>query len=252
MPEWERLLHLAHVDKSRAFAEYARHYTSTDGQLYWSDTHQLASYIDGYHAAIDRRTASAVAGSEMISELYVRAQDLPAFMSSVRDDARLNDVNIIYGTIRLIERDDESVLAWAREPWACVVFNLHVDHSPSGIDKAQRDFRGLIARAIDFRRELLPDLSPLGHRGAGGAVPPSHARLPRAEARLRPRRRVHERLVRASRTFADFISLPAEGRGMMASNKAWIIGIVAFALLAGDARAAVEVSLRTRAAGHAV
>ena len=86
----------------------------------------------------------------MISELYVRRQDLPAFMASVRDDARLNDVNIIYGTIRLIERDDESVLAWAREPWACVVFNLHVDHSPSGIDKAQRDFRGLIARAIDF------------------------------------------------------------------------------------------------------
>jgi FAD/FMN-containing dehydrogenase len=150
VPEWERLLHLAHVDKSRAFAEYARHYTSTDGQLYWSDTHQLASYIDGYHAAIDRRTASAVAGSEMISELYVRRQDLPAFMASVRDDARLNDVNIIYGTIRLIERDDESVLAWAREPWVCVVFNLHVDHSPSGIDKAQRDFRGLIARAIDF------------------------------------------------------------------------------------------------------
>ena len=148
--DWQRLLILAHVNRSRAFAEYARYYASTDGQLYWSDTHQLADYIDGYHAHIDRATGAAVKGSEMISELYVRRSDLPAFMATVRDDARLNDVNIIYGTIRLIERDDESVLAWAREPWACVVFNLHVDHSPAGIEKAQRDFRRLIDRAADF------------------------------------------------------------------------------------------------------
>jgi FAD/FMN-containing dehydrogenase len=148
--DWQRLLLLAHVNRSRAFADYARYYMSTDGQLYWSDTHQLADYIDGYHADIDRATGAAVKGSEMISELYVHRSDLPAFMATVRDDARLNDVNIIYGTIRLIERDDESVLAWAREPWACVVFNLHVDHSPAGIEKAQRDFRRLIDRAADF------------------------------------------------------------------------------------------------------
>ena len=39
---------------------------------------------------------------------------------------------MIYGTVRLIERDDETVLAWAREPWACIIFNLHVDHTPAG------------------------------------------------------------------------------------------------------------------------
>lgn len=150
VPDWERLLRLAHVDKSAAFAEYARYYLATDGQTYWSDTHQLASYIDGYHAAIDRHTEARVKGSEMITELYVPRQHLPAFMATVRDDARLYGVDIIYGTIRLIERDAESVLAWAREPWACVVFNLHVDHSPSGTAKAQRDFRRLIDRAIEF------------------------------------------------------------------------------------------------------
>jgi hypothetical protein len=31
--DWERLLLLAHRDKSQAFAEYARSYMSTDGQL---------------------------------------------------------------------------------------------------------------------------------------------------------------------------------------------------------------------------
>jgi FAD/FMN-containing dehydrogenase len=148
--DWKRLLLLAHVDKRRAFAEYARHYLSTDGQVYWSDTHQLASYLDGYHAAIDERLGASVKGSEMISELYVRREDLPAFMNNVREDARKSGMNIIYGTIRLIEKDDESVLAWARERWACVVFNLHVDHCPAGIRKAEHDFRRLIDRAADL------------------------------------------------------------------------------------------------------
>jgi FAD/FMN-containing dehydrogenase len=148
--DWSRLLWLAHVDKSRAFAEYARYYMSTDGQVYWSDTHQLASYTDGYHDSIDRRLSVEVKGSEMISELYVRRNDLPAFMRRVRDEARRHDFNIIYGTVRLIEQDTESVLAWAREPWACIVFNLHVDHCRAGIDKAGHDFRRLIDCAADL------------------------------------------------------------------------------------------------------
>lgn len=148
--DWSRLLYLAHADKARAFAEYARHYMSTDGQVYWSDTHQLASYTDDYHRAIDRRLGGRVKGSEMISELYVARRDLPRFMRNVRADARRHDMNIIYGTIRLIEKDDESFLAWAREPWACIVLNLHVDHCPSGIRKAEHDFRRLIDRAAEL------------------------------------------------------------------------------------------------------
>jgi FAD/FMN-containing dehydrogenase len=148
--DWERLLLLAHIDKPRAFAEYARHYLSTDRQIYWSDTHQLASYLDGYHTAIDTRLGATVQGSEMISELYVKRQHLTAFMDGVREDARRYGTNIIYGTIRLIEKDDESVLAWARHPWACIVFNLHVDHSSAGIRKAEQDFRRLIDRAANL------------------------------------------------------------------------------------------------------
>ena len=85
----------------------------------------------------------------MISELYVPRAHLPAFMAAVRDDASQQGFDIIYGTIRLIERDDETVLAWAREAWACVVFNLHVDHTPDGIAKASDHFRCLIDRAIE-------------------------------------------------------------------------------------------------------
>jgi FAD/FMN-containing dehydrogenase len=147
--EWRRLFLLAHTNKSRAFAEYARFYMSTDGQLYWSDTHQLGEYFDGYHADLDRQLACRAQGSEMITELYVPRPRLPAFMSAVRADARQHGIDIVYGTVRLIERDDESVLAWAREPWACVVFNLHVDHTSDGVATAADHFRRLIDRAIE-------------------------------------------------------------------------------------------------------
>ena len=142
---WRRLLRLAHTQKSRAFAEYARYYMATDGQYYWSDTHQLSDYPENYHEQLDLDAPAK--GSEMISELYVPRPMLPQFMADVREDARRHGTNIIYGTIRVIEQDSESVLAWARERWACVVFNLHVDHTPDGIARSAADFRRLIDRA---------------------------------------------------------------------------------------------------------
>ena len=51
--------------------------------------------------------------------------------------------------IRLIEPDRESFLAWADRPYACVVFNLHVPHSPAGLEAAQADFRRLIDRGLE-------------------------------------------------------------------------------------------------------
>ena len=54
----------------------------------------------------------------------------------------------MYGTIRLVERDDESVLAWARESWACVIFNLHVEHTAGGITRSGEHFRRLIDMAV--------------------------------------------------------------------------------------------------------
>jgi FAD/FMN-containing dehydrogenase len=147
--DWRRLIALAHVDKRRTFEEYSRYYLSTSGQVYWSDTHQMGAYIDGYHEELDRRLGAGEKGTEMISEVYVPRSDLSPFLDQVREDCRKNDVNVIFGVFRLIEKDDESFLAWAREPYACVIFNLHVVHSPEGLAKAARDFRRLIDRAVD-------------------------------------------------------------------------------------------------------
>jgi FAD/FMN-containing dehydrogenase len=57
-------------------------------------------------------------------------------------------VNLIYGTIRLIERDDESFLAWAKKPYACIIFNLHTVHTAEGLLESAKAFRRLIEVAI--------------------------------------------------------------------------------------------------------
>jgi FAD/FMN-containing dehydrogenase len=148
--EWRELYYLSHTDPARAYERYTSYYLSTTGQIYWSDTHQLSTYFDGYHRALDARTNAAWPGTEMITEAYVPRRELATFMRRIADDFRRNDVTVIYGTVRLIEKDDESFLAWARESWVCVVMNLHVDHSPQGIEKAANDFRRIIDRAIEL------------------------------------------------------------------------------------------------------
>jgi FAD/FMN-containing dehydrogenase len=141
---WRELYYFSHADTRRAYEAYTSYYLSTSGQRYWSDTGQLSVYIDDYHAELDRRLGASHKGTEMISELYVPRPALPAFLAAVRADFRQHDVRLIYGTIRLIERDDESFLAWAREPWACVVVNLHVEHTRRGVEDAAVAFRRLI------------------------------------------------------------------------------------------------------------
>jgi FAD/FMN-containing dehydrogenase len=146
---WKQLLSLAHTNRRRAFELYSDHYLSTNGQLYWSDTHQLSVYLDDYHCELDAQCENASRGSEMITEVYVPRERLLAFMETVRADFRAHSTDLIYGTIRLIETDEESFMAWARERFACVVFNLHITHDHAGIEKAKRDFRRLIDRAIE-------------------------------------------------------------------------------------------------------
>jgi FAD/FMN-containing dehydrogenase len=144
--DWRGLLHLAHTDKSRAFDCYASHYLATDGQVYWSDRLQQATYLDGYHLEIDR--ALGHCGSEVIGEIYVPRARLVDFMRAAAADFRRHRVDLIYGTIRLIEPDLESFLPWARQDYACVIFNLHTPHTPDGIEATQASFRRLIDLAI--------------------------------------------------------------------------------------------------------
>ena len=140
----EKLLALAHSNPGEAFRQYTAHYSATDGCHYTGDEMQLSAYPTGYHARMD----GCSPGSEMISELYIPRSRLEDFLGYAAVFLRQQRAQVIYGTVRLIERDAESALAWARQPWACIVFNLHVDHSRAGLDKARREFRGLIDLAL--------------------------------------------------------------------------------------------------------
>ena len=148
--DWARLTYYSHKYKGRAFEVYSKRYLATSGQVYWSDSQLSAAYVDDYHTTLDRKLHAKVKGTEMITEIYVPRASLVDFMAAAREELRARRANVIYGTIRLIERDDETFLAWARERFACVIFNLHVDHTREKIDAAAGAFRALIDLGIRF------------------------------------------------------------------------------------------------------
>jgi hypothetical protein len=43
--DWLKLLHLAYTDRAEGFRRYTDYYLTTNGQTYWSDTHQLSPYL---------------------------------------------------------------------------------------------------------------------------------------------------------------------------------------------------------------
>jgi FAD/FMN-containing dehydrogenase len=59
----------------------------------------------------------------------------------------LAHADVIYSTIRLIERDDETFLPWARDRYACIIFDLHTEHTPEALERTAEAFRGLIDAA---------------------------------------------------------------------------------------------------------
>jgi FAD/FMN-containing dehydrogenase len=154
--DWTNLLYLAHADKEAAFKRYAGYYLSTNGQVYWSDEHQMSIYPDNYHRELDRRLSIKAGATESITEIYCERDALESFMVSAAADARRNETEIIYGTVRLIEEDRETFLAWAKKPYACIIFNLHVVHTPRGIRRSADAFRRLIDLGIKHGGSYYP------------------------------------------------------------------------------------------------
>ncbi len=148
--DWRQLLYLAHTNKTAAFDKYVGHYLSTNGQLYWSDTFQLSTYLEHYHTELDEQLLGIRQGTEMITELYVPRSKLSKFMQDAAKLLREQYADVIYGTVRIIEKDNETFLPWATQRYACVVINLHVEHTPHKIVLAGKTFCDLISLAVEF------------------------------------------------------------------------------------------------------
>ncbi len=143
--DWAALYRLARTDKGKAFQQYQQFYLGTSGQVYWSDAHQLSNVFEGYNEAVESKPET-----EMITEIYVRADSLIPLMVDVRRDFVKHHVDMTYGTIRFIEPDTESFIPWATERLVCIVCNLHIMHTPEGLEKAKNDFRRIIDRVIEY------------------------------------------------------------------------------------------------------
>jgi len=140
--DWNQLFYLEHTDKTGAFKRVADFYIATSGQLYWSDDVQMARYPEGYHREIDRRVRGR--GSDVITEIYCEREALEAFIAEVRNYAVRGRTDIVSASVRLIEPDGESFLPWARQPYACVMFNVHIDRTSTGLIRTSDALRAMI------------------------------------------------------------------------------------------------------------
>jgi FAD/FMN-containing dehydrogenase len=181
---WLELLRLAHTDKRRAFQLYSQHYLGTHGRVYWSDTMQLGTYIPSYAEFLAEAGAAANGAKEslVITELYVPPQKLIDFMAMAREALRATGVEDIYGTIRSIRKDTTTFLPWAREDFACVIFNLRTVHDGAGIAHS----RAAAQRLIDAAAALGGSFYLTYHRWATREqLLACHPRLPEFLARKR-------------------------------------------------------------------
>lgn len=144
--DWVNLVTVAHADKAKAYKEYCAFYQKTSGQCNWADVWQSGPYVADYHKAIDAKLRTSNSGTEILTELYVPLSKLNDFISSCREQILKTGTNLIYSTIRFISKDDDTFLPWAKEDFACVIFNLHTEHSREGIEQS----KSVLVRFIDF------------------------------------------------------------------------------------------------------
>jgi FAD/FMN-containing dehydrogenase len=146
--DWLALMALAYTDRAKGFQRYVDYYLSTNGQTYWSDTNQLSAYLPNYAQQLKEKLGGKDESSLIITEIYVPREMLADFLAQAAELLRSFEVPVIYGTVRLIEKDDESYLPWAKKSYACIIFNLLTIHTPAGLETSARAFRGLIDLAI--------------------------------------------------------------------------------------------------------
>ena len=128
------LLDLGHKDRRSAYIHYAKLELSRDGSVEWSDLHQLSTYPAGYHREIEKRRPE-LSGADLIWELYVPYSEVIGFLEDARRLFLKTEVPLIYGTLRFIERDRDSFLAWAKKKYVCVIFTPHVSSAPEEMRK---------------------------------------------------------------------------------------------------------------------
>src|SRR5277367_5255016 len=141
------LLEIAHRYRGSAYRRYAKLELSKDGNVEWSDLHQLSTYPAGYHPEIEKRLGADFAGADLILEVYVPRNELISLLEEARRILLATEMPLVYGTVRFIEQDKDSYLAWAKKRYACVIFSPHASGETQALKKTGEVCRQLIRAA---------------------------------------------------------------------------------------------------------
>jgi FAD/FMN-containing dehydrogenase len=141
------LVEIAHRDRGSAYRRYAKLELSKDGSVEWSDLHQLSTYPAGYHQEIEKRLGAEYVGADLILEVYVARTELIPLLEDARRILLTSGMPLIYGTVRFIEQDKDSYLAWAKKRYACVIFSPHSSGETQALRKTGEVCRQLIRAA---------------------------------------------------------------------------------------------------------
>jgi FAD/FMN-containing dehydrogenase len=142
------LLELAHRNPQRAYTQYAKYELSLDRNVEWSDLHQLSTYPLGYHKNIEKRLGAEFEGADLILEVYVPRDELIPYFEDARRLLLTSEIPLIYGTVRFIEQDRDSFLAWAKKRYACVIFTVHSSSEAHALGKMGEICRQLIRSGV--------------------------------------------------------------------------------------------------------
>ena len=141
------LLEIAHRDRGSAYRRYAKLELAKDGNVEWSDLHQLSSYTGGYHQGIEKRLGADYAGADLILEVYVPRTELISLLEEARRILLTAGTPLVYGTVRFTEQDKDSFLAWAKKRYACVVFSPHTSGETQALKKTGEVCKQIIRAA---------------------------------------------------------------------------------------------------------
>ena len=159
-----RLLEAAHRDRGPAYRRYAKLELSKDGNVEWSDLHQLSTYPTGYHKELQSRLGPSQEGADLILEVYVPRGELLAFLEGARRIFLTSGLPIVYGTIRFIEQDKDSFLPWAKKRYACVIFTPHTGSESPALRKTAETCRQLTRSATKHGGSFYLTYNRFAHR----------------------------------------------------------------------------------------
>ena len=181
------LLELAHKDRRSAYRHYATFELSKNGNVEWSDLHQLSSYPLGYHAKMDAHHTDRKKGADLIWEFYVPRGDLIAFFEEARRLLLKSEAPLIYGTVRFIEQDHDSFLTWAKKRYACVIFTPHYSDDPAEKRKAGELYRQFAQAATKRGGSFYLTYDRFAGRGEMDAAYPQFAEFLQLKRKYDPR-----------------------------------------------------------------